>query len=466
MLWLVGAYLAGLLAVGWVLRGRARTVEDFALCGRRLPLALLVPTLIATWFGAGTLLTTADEIHEHGVQAAWLDPLGAATCLVIASIFASRVRRSGNVTLPGFFGARFGSRARLATAVLMVPSYLGWIAAQFVALAGVLQVLFGWPVSVSIVGICAVGTAYTLLGGMWAVAVTDAVQLVCVVLGLAILTVVVLGIVGEGHALGGAAETFPDVAGRLGSTLGGAGLWTSLALFASGALGNIPSQELWQRVMSGKSDRDASRALWGSGFAYAALGIMPIVLGVAGSRVAPEIHRGIVAHLATTHLGSVLSGVFILAVVSAVLSTIDSAILAPATILSEDVLSRAPSLRKRDMVRLRGSVVAIAMASLVVALSSASAFSLLHASYELGLVAFFVPFIGSCVEHDRSESAALASLAVPSLFWVVLTVTPLGERLGASFTGPACGFVSGVCYLAVWGAWRARRLERESSRAS
>ena len=195
----IAVYVIGLYALGWWARRRISDTEDFIVAGRRLPLSLAWATLLATWFGAGTMLVAADEVRRGGLQRAALDPFGAGLCLLLAGMFfAGPLWRMGLLTLSDFFRQRFGSRAEWVSALILIPSYFGWIAAQFVALGSLLELLFGIDLELAILLVALVGTGYTLLGGMWSVTLTDAAQVGFVIGGLGWLTFRVLQTLGGG----------------------------------------------------------------------------------------------------------------------------------------------------------------------------------------------------------------------------------------------------------------------------
>ena len=103
--------------IGGLCQGHIRNAEDFTVAGRRLPLSLAWATLLATWFGAGTLLTQADAVRNEGLSKAALDPWGAGVCLLIAGLFfAKPLWEMKLLTLPDFFRRRFGSAAELFSA--------------------------------------------------------------------------------------------------------------------------------------------------------------------------------------------------------------------------------------------------------------------------------------------------------------------------------------------------------------
>ena len=168
-------YVLVMFAIGWWTRSRVHDHEDFMVAGRRLPLHLAWATIVATWFGAGAMLTATDTVRAQGLVGAALDPIGAGLCLFLAGwLIARPLWEMKLLTLPDFYGRRFGVRTERLSAVLMIPTYFGWIAAQFVALAHLIEILFGLDVVFGIPLVAIVGMIYTLLGGMWSVTLTDA----------------------------------------------------------------------------------------------------------------------------------------------------------------------------------------------------------------------------------------------------------------------------------------------------
>ena len=79
-------YLCVMFGISIYVKSRVQGVEDFLVAGRRLNTMFTTGTLVATWYGAGTLLTVSDEIKLDGVSAALLDPIGAGLCLIIAGL--------------------------------------------------------------------------------------------------------------------------------------------------------------------------------------------------------------------------------------------------------------------------------------------------------------------------------------------------------------------------------------------
>jgi Na+/proline symporter len=416
------AYTVLMIGIGWWTRSRVHDHEDFMVAGRRLPLHLAWATILATWFGAGAMLTATDTVRAHGLVGAALDPIGAGLCLFLAGwLLAKPLWRMKLLTLPDYYRVRFGERTEQLSAFLMIPTYFGWIAAQFVALSHLLQLIFGLDPTVGILVVAIVGMIYTLLGGMWSVTITDAAQIAVVAIGLVVLAVAVLGDLGQGSVLQGF-DALVDRTPEHRLVLVPTQLPEFMAWFGVvtvGALGNLPGQDLTQRIFASKSERTAVWACHIAGVAYFGLGVFTLTLGLSAELVAPGLaDKATMTLLAGLFLSPWAAVLFVLAVMSAVLSTIDSAILSPASVLAQNVLHpRWPSV---DLLWLnRWSVVAITAVSIATAYLGKSAYELLESAYELGLVSLLVPLLMGIRTQLGGERAALTSMIVGTGLWVL-----------------------------------------------
>ncbi len=415
------AYILIMFAISIYAQSRVKTVEDFVVAGRSLPVWMASATLLATWFGAGPVLTASTEVAKHGIHKAALDPIGAGICLLLAGMFfATRLWEMGILTLSDFFRVKYGERAEIFSACIMVPSYFGWIAAQFVALAHVLNYFFHMPVPYAIALVAITGTLYTCLGGMWSVTLTDALQMILVITGLVLLTTQAFLTIGGGNiatgfdtVIGGIADKSPDKLSLFHSTEdGGIFMWISIVL--AGSLGNIPGQDLMQRIFAAKDAKTAKRSCFIAGVSYLILGCVTVSLGLVASYLysdSTKLMDSILPPLSSHFLSPALTTVFMLAVVSAVLSTIDSAILAPATVLAQNLLGKIPQSRLDSITLNRISIIAIGVMTYLLAISGKGAYALLEGAYSLTMVGLFIPLALGLTSKRRDEIAALSAMA-------------------------------------------------------
>ena len=414
-------YTALLFGIAWISSRRVHNFSDYLVAGRRLGTPLASLSLLATWFGAGTLLASAEEVRSVGLPAAALEPIGPGICLLLVGLFyAAPLRRQGLLTLGDFFAGRFGRSAEIVSAAIMVPSFFGWIAAQFSVLAALLGELFQIPLAAGLLLVAAVAIGYTLIGGMWSVTLTDAVQGVIVGFALIALGVSALAELGAGSALGGLArlgrETPPDLLAVVPSEMTALFAWSGLLI--AGALGNIPGQDVLQRVFSSRSEQVARRACLIAGSLYLGLGAIPVMLGLASRLLLPGHEGDMLAALGRILFSPLAALGLILLVVSALLSTVDSALISAASVLAQNLL-RHP-LPRVGLLRLsRLSVLMVGAASLFYAFRGLNAYSLLEDAYELTLVGLFVPLTAGLFSKRGGRFAALTSMAGGTVLWII-----------------------------------------------
>lgn len=198
----VSIYLVAMLVIGIVVARRAGTEEDFIVAGRKLPIWILAATIIATWFGGGTMLGASGTGYDGGFLASMADPFGASLVMFLVGFFFVRTfRRMKLLTIVEFFESRFGPVAGMVATVGLLMSNIGWTGAMMVAFGHVFSTLTGYPMELGILGGAVIVLAYTVLGGMWAVAVTDFIQITIIGIGLVMLLTVVLIDVGGWGAI-------------------------------------------------------------------------------------------------------------------------------------------------------------------------------------------------------------------------------------------------------------------------
>lgn len=416
----LGLYTGALFAAAWFARRRIESFSDYLVAGRRLGVGLASAGLLATWFGAGTLLASAEEVRDTGLRAAALEPVGPGICLLLVGLFyAGRLRRSGLLTLSDFFAARFDRRSEVASAVIMVASFFGWIAAQFTVLAALLETLFGLPVPVGLAAAFAVTVGYTLLGGMWSVTLTDAAQAVIVAVGLFAVFAAAMAELGGGF-FGGlsrlARETPPDLLEIVPSGGEAFAVWAGLLL--AGALGNIPGQDVLQRVFASRTETVARRACLIAGGSYLVLGVLPVGLGLAARLLAPDGSGDILTVLGRILFSPPAALALLLVVVSALLSTADSALLSAGSVLGQNLLRHVfPGANRLRLSRL--AVLVVGAGSLGLAYGGLSAYALLEDAYELTLVGLFIPLTLGLYSKRGGPGAALGAIAAGAGLWAL-----------------------------------------------
>ncbi|GIX04400.1 MAG: sodium:solute symporter [Planctomycetaceae bacterium] len=473
-LWLLRAallvYLLVLFGVSIIATQRVQTEEDYLVAGRKLPLFLAWGTLIATWFGAATMAGTAQAAREQGLLGVILDPFACSATLVFAGLcFAAPMWRLKLLTTADLFRKVYGPRAEVYLACIQVPAYFGWIAAQYTALGQMQAIYFGIDLRLAILIACVVTLAYTLIGGMWSVTLTDTLQIVIAFLGLLIMGYSVFNNIGEGSATLGIEKVIVETWKREPQHLSlwplswGLGIWiVYLGDWAAGLFGNIPGQDLQQRIFASKSPRVAVQACVLAGVLYLTFGLIPVSMGLASRITDPqEIEGGILPWLAAKYLNKYLAVVFVISFTSIVVSTATSAVLAPATLLGHNLLGRLTLFQSRGLLRERLCVVLISLGGLMLAYSGRSIIGLLDITLSLHLVALFIPMAAALYGRPRTAYAAIIPMTVGAGLYFVRMLVELFVSLYVEHRGlelswsdylqqqlPACA--TWVAWYALW----------------
>jgi solute:Na+ symporter, SSS family len=449
LLFIVGYLLLTLLIGYWASR-RVHSAADFVIAGRNLPMFVAASALFATWFGSETIMGASSEFVEHGLIGVIEDPFGAALCLILVGAFFARpLYRMNILTFNDFFRIRFGRRAELISALFMVPSYFGWIAAQLVAMAIILNTVAGLSLLQGIAVCTLVVVIYTYIGGMWAVSITDFVQTIMIVAGLLWLA---LNLTNE---IGGLQPVLDSVSpgffrflpeGNLHSIVHYIAAWITIGL------GSIPQQDVFQRVMAAKSAKTAVRASYLSGFLYLTIGFLPLFIGLCGKMLYPELQQGdvqmVLPYMVLQHSSMGLQIMFFGALLSAILSTTSGAVLAPATVIGENLIKpRFPGMSDRRLLYvMRLSVVGVAFCSALMAASNQNIYDLVAQSSALSLVSLFVPLVAGLYWKKADNLGALSAMVTGMAAWVIC------ELIGTAIPSLIYGGLASALAMVV-GSW-------------
>ncbi|TLU98154.1 sodium:solute symporter family protein [Dyadobacter luticola] len=442
-------YFVANLGIGLWASRRISSTEDFLLAGRNLPLVLAASATFATWFGSETIMGAPIEFVQHGLMGVIEDPFGASLCLLLIGLFfARRFYQMNIITFCDFFRIRYGRRSELLSAVLIIPSYFSWIAAQLLAMGFVLQVIMGWSLISCIVGSSIVVIIYTIWGGMWSVSITDFLQTIMIIVGLIIVSVVLYKKVGGFQPLLDAAPAgffrfHPDF------TLKG-----SVEYFAAWitiGLGSIPQQDVFQRVMSAKSANVAVKSTLLSSVMYFTVALLPLFIGLCGYHLYPDAGKSgqlIIPNMILKHMSLPLQIIFFGALVSAILSTTSSAIMAPAAVLGENIFKFFnPTLTDQQLLRIiRIGIVVITAICIVLAITGESIFDLVSESSAFSLVSLFVPLASGIYWKATNEVGSILSMILGLVTWVFCSYInteypPLIYGLLASLGGMFLGII-------------------------
>ena len=412
-----------------------RGAEDYAVAGKRFGTPVVAATVFATWFGAETVLGIPATFQKEGLRGLVADPFASVACLVLVGlVFARPLYRLDVLTLGDLFRQRFGRGTEVVLSLCIAFSYLGWGAAQMVALGLAFNVLSGGAIDTRtgiVIGSVAV-LVYTMAGGMWSVALTDFLQSAVIIAGLVYVAWIVSGMAG------GAGRVASSIAADRLRFLPEADARSVLAWISAGLIvlfGSVPQQDVLQRVKSARDESTAVRASILGGVIYFFVASIPIFLVAAAAlidaplvaRLIQDDYQSILPTLILERTPLAVQVLFFGALVSAILSTAGTTLLAPAVTVAENLLRpwaerSGGAMDDARLLRLmRFTVLAIGIAVLVMALTSKlSIYQLVNESGKVVLVAAFVPLVAALFWKRANTVGAHAAIALGLATWIAM----------------------------------------------
>ena len=412
---------AAFLGIGWIAtrRNREHTAVDFIIAGRAMPLWLATLTMTATWVDGGYLLGTTEGVYHSSLASGLQGGVCFGISLILGGlVFAKKMREYEFTTLIDPFEARFGARWAVVLSLPAMLAEMFWSAELLVALGATFGVVLGLNLPTAILASAAVVTIYTMAGGMWAVAYTDAFQLGLVAVGLAVALPVALGAVGGlDHAW-----RFYQESHREPWTTASSVSWWDVSMMLM--LGGIPWNCYFQRVLSCRSPRAAQAHSVFAGLLTIVLTIPPLLFGLVAfaypwppelaARLAEQPADGlpmIFKYLVPPVIG--LLG--LAAIIGAVTSSFSSSILSAGSMFSWNTCTRLfspdlPFTRLKWIIRL--TIAALGVGAVVMALKVQSVQALWFFTSDLVFVLLFPQLVGALFDSRANLPGSMAAFSV------------------------------------------------------
>lgn len=452
----IAVYLVIQILIGvWISR-KIKSESDYFLGGRNVSLFLVAFSLFATWFGAETCMGSSGAVYARGLSGSRADPFGFSICLLLMGmLLAARLRRKNYVTLADFFRERYGSGVEKIAVWIMVPSSLIWAAAQLRAFGQIISATTTLPVELTIVFSAVFVIFYTFLGGLLGDIYTDLMQGIIVISGLVLLLGLTLK---NGPAVN---EVLANMASSRFSLLGpGEAFWERIDRWAVPILGSLVVQEAIARFLAAKNPGVARKSCFIAGGIYFFTGSIPVFLGLIGPRVLPALadSEQFLIRFAELQLPSFLFVVFAGALISAILSTVDSILLAVSALISHNLIFPAFSVtkeRKRVLIA-RLTVALSGILACGIAIIGKGIYNLVLTASAFGTAGVLVITLMGLYSRLGNQAAAVFTLIIG------LVITPLGQYV-FDLQAPFLTSVAASATAFIIGSFLAAKRARETA---
>jgi Na+/proline symporter len=287
--------------------------------------------------------------------------------------------------------------------------------------------------------------AYTLFGGMWSVAITDFIQMIILVLGLAILAVF------AGEQAGGASAVLNLASSRdMFHLLPEPDFKSYMFFFASALtmmLGSIPQQDVFQRVMSADSEYSATRGPIIGGIFYIIFAFVPMFLVVSALIIMPEQAELLIAQdpqkvlptLVMEKMPFVMQVLFFGALLSAIKSCASATLLAPSVTFTENIWRNIYpySGDKSELRAMRITVLVFSVLVLAysIVMQGTPIYELVSGAYQIPLVGAFTPLLFGLYWKRATTQGALFAIVFGVVSWLLFILTPAGDNFPAQLVG-------------------------------
>ncbi|MFI1738225.1 sodium:solute symporter [Streptomyces sioyaensis] len=438
-------YLAGMLAMGWWGMRRATSKSDFLVAGRRLGPAMYSGTMAAIVLGGASTIGGVGLGYQYGLSGAWMVFAIGLGLLALSVFFSARIARLKVYTVSEMLDLRYGGAAGLISGVVMWAYTLMLAVTSTIAYATIFDVLFGMDRTLAIVLGGAIVVAYSTLGGMWSITLTDMVQFVVKTIGVLLLLLPIAVVKAGGF--GAMADRLPhDYFAPLG--IGGQTVFTYVLIYSFGML---IGQDIWQRVFTARSDRVARLGGTAAGTYCLVYALAGAVIGTAAKVLYPHLGSpdDAFATIVKDTLPVGVRGLVLAAALSAVMSTSSGALIACATVAHNDIWSRLKGVAgarrhpaaeaaasgtaggsqggERDGApdEVRGNrlfTLLMGLAVIVIASALNNVVEALTLAYNLLVGGLLVPILGGLLWKRGTAAGALASVAAGGLTVIGLMV--------------------------------------------
>ena len=414
----IGVMYASFLGIGWLAsrRNREDSAVDFIVAGRAMPLWLATMTMTATWVDGGYLLGTTEGVFHTSIASGLQGGVCFGISLILGGVFfARKMREHEFTTLIDPFEARFGPRWAVVLSLPAMLAEMFWSAELLVALGTTFGVVLGLSLTTAILISAAVVTIYTMAGGMWAVAYTDAFQLALVAVGLVVALPVAMGAAGGFDHAWSAYQAVPHAPWNTVS-------WWDVSVML--VLGGIPWNCYFQRVLSCRTPRAAqAHSVW-AGVLTIVLTVPPLLFGLAAFAYPwpPELAARLLAQPADAMpmifkylVPPVIGLLGLAAIIGAVTSSFSSSILSAGSMFSWNTCTRlfSPDLtfdRLKWIIRM--SIAALGVGAVVMALKVQSVQALWFFTSDLVFVLLFPQLVSALFDSKANLPGSMVAFGV------------------------------------------------------
>jgi SSS family solute:Na+ symporter len=414
----IALYMVGMIGIGLWATKRSKNEEDFLVAGRRLGPTLYAGTMAAVVLGGASTVGAVGLGYQYGISGMWLVFSIGCGILLLSLAFAAWINRLEVYTVAQMFELRYGPGASRLTGIVMAAYTFMLSVTSTVAYGTIFSVLFELDRVPAILLGGGVVIAYSTLGGMWSITLTDFVQFIVKTVGIFFILLPILFFKVGG--LEGMRTALPETAFSITHI----GTQTIITYFVVYFLGLVIGQDIWQRVFTAKNEGVAKWAGFASGIYCILYALAGALIGMCAKVLLPEIEvrDNVYPTIVEYALPAGIAGLVMAAALSAIMSTSSGALIATATVVKEDIVEKmfppkpgAASVPQADRDEVRQSRIYIFVFGLLMIGAACVVQGVVEAltiAYDILVGGLMVAIIGGFLWPRGTLKGALASIVV------------------------------------------------------
>ena len=416
--------------------------EDYFFGGRKLPFWALSITFIASWWGAGSALSTADLAFEDGMGAFWYYGVPVLLSTFLMILMSKAIRKVGYLTQGAMMKSRYNSVVSKSLSFLVLLFMVFSAASQMVGVGDFFGSYLGLNYELAVILGTVVVLIYSMFGGFRGVVITDVIQFILLLISAVMVFVVAMNLSGGFDNIMSKAESLgkPD----FGSLANGSSKYM-MYVITFGCSWMIQAN-VWQRISAVKTDKDAKKMTIMSFFAYIPLYLIVVFTGMAAITIFDTMPEGgVITAIVSNYMSPLMGMIVFLGISSAIMSTMDSLINTGAMTIVMDLVRTDMEEKKRLKIS-RYATLGVALVALVIALRIRSILDITWIASDIITTGVFVPLVMGFLWRRGNSSGAVASIAVGATFSTYNLLIFLGIDLPAFWEAQsAVQVITGVC---------------------
>lgn len=445
-------YLLMMACIGVWTSKKVKNLNDYALAGRTLGYPVMIGTLVGATIGAASTIGKAGKAYHVGVFF-FVATLGYIIGLILFGFFSKKLRANNILTIPEAMRRRYGKGMEISIGIAMALSVIALFGAQIVGMGVIFTSMgksYGLTYQSSIFLAGGILIFYTLVGGMFAVAYTDMIQ--------SIIMVVCIGFIMPGIILNQAvpsAKLIEYLTPQAGAGLmGGMTPLYVISIFIIDIAFCMVDPSLWQRANAARDEKVIKLSMFVTAGVYIYWSVVCVALGVLGAILIPNIGSiygasdAVIPALIVKYMPPILVGLCLVALMAVMMSTASVCLLIAGTTVAADLI---PSLRpgtseKGRLLSAKITIFTFGSFGIAFALIMKGVFDILMLAFAIYVSAVLVPMFAAFYWVKATRAGAVVSSIAATI--VVVALYALNKPFGIE---PILGslFVSLVTMAAV-----------------